>query len=150
MYCRNFNTTAIKRLSYGEQFTTIQSVADFIIGHQEYLKAAGFVFDNYDGTTQSVQDWATALKEFMFWTQHNWSQGSLLTVSPGAQKLTITVPVGVADNLLDGFYEYNVLGSDGVPLDVKNINVNRQFQEFTITTSSFRTIQCMNYPKPFG
>lgn len=132
---RNFNTTVIKRLSYGEQFTTIQSVADFIIGHQEYLKSTGFVFDNYDGTNQIVQDWTTSLKEFMFWTQHNWSVGSLLTVSPGAQKLKITVPVGVADNLLDGFYEYNVLGSDGVPLDVKNIDVNRQFQEFVITTT---------------
>jgi len=132
---RNFNTTTIRRLSYGEQFTTIQQVADFIIGHQEFLKASGFVFDNYDGTTQSVQDWTTALKEFMFWTQHNWAVGSLLTVSPGAQKLTINVPVGVADNLLDGFYEYNVLGSNGVPLDTSNINVNRQFQEFIITTT---------------
>lgn len=132
---RNFNTTVIKRLSYGEQFQSIQQVADFLLGHQEYLKASGLVFDNYDGTTQTVQDWTTALKEFMFWTQHNWAQGSLLTVSPGAQRLTVQVAVGVADNLLDGFYEYNILGSNGSPLDTKNINVDRKFQEVTVTTT---------------
>ena len=142
---RNFNKTQIKRLSYGTQYNTIQEVADFILGHQEYLKDQGFLFDNYDGTTQSVQDWTTSLKEFMFWTQHNWAVGSLLTVSPGAQKLTITTPVGVAANLLDTFYDYNILGSNGSPLDYRNIDVLRDFQTFTITTTD--TTEGMYYLK---
>jgi hypothetical protein len=131
---RNFNTTVIRRLSYGDEFNSIQGVVDFLLGYQEFLKANGFVFNNYDNRNQVVQDWTTSCKEFMFWTRHNWAVGSLITLSPGAEKLQIEIPVGVADNILNSFYDYNVLTGDGQPIDPKNIDVSRDFQKFVITT----------------
>jgi hypothetical protein len=72
----------------------------------------------------------------MFWTRQNWAVGSLITLSPAAQKLDITVPVGVADNLLDGFYNYQILKGDGKPLTPQFINVNRSFQNITVETTN--------------
>ena len=128
---RKFNI-GLKKLSYGTQLESIQAVVDFILGYEQYLKSIGFVFDRYDAENKVSHDWTTSCKEFMFWTTYNWAAGALITLSPGAERLDITVPVGVADNILDGFYDYQVLKADGKPLQPNFINVNRGFQNITI------------------
>ncbi len=133
---RRFNTLAVKRVSYGTLFTTIQSVVDFLLGYESYLKSLGFVFDRYDPENQVSQDWLSSAKEFMFWTKHNWELGSLIAISPMAQKTQVTIPVGVADNILDGFYDYEVLKGDGKPLEPRFINVNRSFQNISVETTN--------------
>ena len=131
---RNFNELVVKKLSYGTKFTTIQQVVDFLLGYEHYLKSVGFIFTNYDPENQVSQDWLTACKEFMFWTKHNWAVGSLLTLSPSAEKIDLTTPIGVSDSLLDGFYDYQILKADGKPLYPRFINVNRSFQNITVET----------------
>ena len=133
---RTFNTLAVKRLSYGTQFTNIQQVVDFLLGYESYLKGVGFTFDRYDSLNKTSQDWLSVCKEFMFWTKHNWEIGSLISLSAAAEKINITIPVGVADNILDGFYDYQILKGDGKPLDPRYINVNRSFQNVTVETTN--------------
>ena len=128
---RNFNRFRTINVTYGTRFNTVQEVVDFLLGYEEYLKSQGFIFDNYSSDNQAMQDFTTSAKEFMFWTRNEWAIGSLLAVSPGAEQIKITVPVGVVDNLLDGFYDYNILTDTGQPMEVKNFDVNREFQTFT-------------------
>jgi hypothetical protein len=131
---RNFNKLRVKQLYYGTILTSLQQVVDFLLGYQEYLKSVGFIFDSYDPTNSTSYDWFTAAKEFMFWSKHNWSVGALLTLSPSAAKIKIQFSIGVADNILDSFYDYQILKNDGTPLRPRYINVNRDFKELTITT----------------
>jgi hypothetical protein len=133
---RTFNVLSDQRLSYGTILTNIQQVVDFLLGYESWLKSQGFIFDNYDPQNQVSQDWLSASKEFMFWTKHNWEIGSIIALSPAAQKLQVTVPVGVADNILDGFYDYQILKGDGKPLPIRFINVNRTFQNVSVTTTN--------------
>jgi len=133
---RNFNSLKIQKLSYGTRLPTVQSVVDFLLGYEHYLKSIGFKFDNYNIDIQENEDWITASKEFLFWTKQNWSVGSLLTLSPAANKLYISTPIGVSDSLLDSFYDYNVLKVDGKPLIPSFINVNRDFQSLTVETTN--------------
>jgi hypothetical protein len=133
---RNFNKFSLNKLSYGTTLNSIQGVVDFLLGYEEYLKAQGIVFENYDPDNQVIQDFTTACKEFMYWTSHNWAVGSLITISPGAERLKISVPVGVADNLFDGFYDYNVLTDNGEAIQPQNIDVLRDFQTFVISTTN--------------
>lgn len=128
---RKFNI-GLKKLSYGTKLESVQLVVDFILGYEQYLKSIGFNFDRYDAVNKVPHDWTTSCKEFMFWTTYNWASGALITLSPGAERLDITVPIGVADNILDGFYDYQVLKADGKPLAPNFINVNRSFQNITI------------------
>ena len=131
---RQFNRSRIKELSYNTVFSDIQTVVDFILGHQEYLKSIGFVFDSYNPELKEAEDWLTSVKEFMFWSRHNWSTGSLLALSPAAKKVTVNLSLGVADNLLDSFYDYQVFKNDGTPLNPRNINVNRSFRSVVLST----------------
>jgi hypothetical protein len=132
---RNFNTLKIQKLSYGTNLSTRQDVVDFLLGYEVYLKSIGFEFDNYNPEMQANEDWFTSVKEFLFWTKQSWPVGSLLTLSPAANRLKINVSVGVADSLLDSFYDYNVLKGDGKPLLPNFINVNREFQSLTVETT---------------
>lgn len=131
----NFNKLVVQRLGYGTVLTSIQQVVDFLLGYEQYLISIGLSFDQYDPSTQTAKDWFTSAKEFMFWTKHNWAEGSLLTLSPAADKLEINIGVGVADNLLDIFYEYQIYKSDGTVLSPNFINVNREIQKISISTT---------------
>ena len=131
---RNFNKTKIKILVYGEILASVQEVVDFFQGYEEFLKSKGLVFDGYDPETQSTKDWSTSSKEFMYWTKHNWSVGSLITFSPIADRIEFNIPIGVADNLLDSFYGYQILKNDGLPLRPEFINVSRDFQNLIVST----------------
>lgn len=131
-----FNTFRIRTLVYGSILSSIQDVVDFIFGYDYYLKSQGFVFEGYDSETAAPTDWNTSIKEFMFWTKHNWEVGSILIVSPSANGVQLSNSTGVVDNLLNSFYDYSVLKGDGTPLEQNFINVFRGFQEFKISPTN--------------
>jgi hypothetical protein len=142
---KNFNKFVLNKLVYGSELTSIQAVVDFLLGYEEYLKSIGFVVDSYDFENKVSKDWTTSSKEFMFWTRHNWALGSVITLSPFADRIKIEVPVGVVDSLIDDFYDYNILQGNGQPLEPRFVNVARDFQTFEITTTN--TVQGIYYLK---
>ncbi len=130
-----FNKTETKKIAYSTVLPTLQSVADFLYGYEQYLLSLGIVFDEYNYTTQSVNDWSTSIKEFLFWSKHNWAEGQLITLSPAAYKFDIRFLMGSVDNLLDSFYEYTIFKKDGNILLPAFINVNRDYQTFSISVT---------------
>jgi len=71
-----WNQTSVKVAPYGKQFSTVQSVVDFLLGYEQYLISQGFVFNDFNKKLSSVANWSTSAKEFMFWTLQNWSSGN--------------------------------------------------------------------------
>lgn len=131
---KNFNKNRVAKLLYGTVFATLQEVVDFLLGYQQYLLSVGFVFDSYNAEQGVSNDFMTSVKEFMFWTRHNWQVGALIAVSPISAQVKIFAPVGTVDNLLDSFYDYAILKSDGTALEPAFIQVKRDFQEFTLSS----------------
>ena len=60
-------------IPYGYNFSNIQEVVDFILGYGEWLKDQGFIFDEFNSGLNSVANWETSAKEFMFWTTQSWT-----------------------------------------------------------------------------
>lgn len=131
-----FNRSSVKTIPYGAVFTTIQDLVDFIFGYEQYLIDQGFEFNQYDVDLAVPRNWTTSVKELLFWSKHNWSAGSLISLSPSANKITINIQVGVLENLLDSFFEYSIFQSDGNLISAEQINVNRQFRKVEIDTVS--------------
>ena len=119
-------------MQYGTVKTTIQEVADFLFGYGAYLEDQGIVFDGYNAELQAARDWTTSVREFLYWTSHNWGVGSIVTVSPSADELVIKIPLGTVDSLLDSFYDYSILKSDGKSLSSVYLDVNRDYQTFAL------------------
>jgi len=128
-----FNTFRVKRIPYNFIAYTVQEVVDIILGYSEWLKGQGVVFDEFNKDLSTPSDWLLSAKEFMFWTTHNWAVGSLITLSPAATKLKVSNVGSVVENLLDGFYEYNIFKNDGTKIPSTNIQVYRGYDEFSLT-----------------
>jgi len=133
-----FDRTETQRIPYGTNLLTIQDVVDFLLGYGEYLKDQGIQFEEYSNDLQAVANWETSAKEFMFWTTHNWAPGAVISLSPGAIKLKINSTGGVANNILDSFFDYTILKSDGTKLSPENIDVFRGYNEFHIVPVNIR------------
>jgi len=103
----------VSEVSYGTTFSDVQSVVDFILGYGEYLKAQGFVFDNFNSNITSIEDWKLSAKEFMFWTLQNWKEGTLLTISPSANIIKFEKEYAVVDDVFNNFFDYSLLKADG-------------------------------------
>ena len=129
---KSFSDVFVDEMAYGTLLTEIQDVVDFLLGYGEYLKTQGFVFDHFEGNQRVVLDWRHTAKEFLFWTTQNWAAGSVLTLSPGAEKLTITTQNAMVDNIFDGFYGYSLLKADGQKLMEELSNLGRSPNEFTL------------------
>ena len=70
-----WDKTEEQTLLYGATLSTVQEVVDFIMGYSAWLSDAGFVFDEFNAALNSVNNWETSAKEFMFWSTQNWSTG---------------------------------------------------------------------------
>ena len=131
---KTFDKLNLKQMVYGTVLKTIQEVVNFLLGYEEYLKTIGLSFDRYNSETQTAYNWQTSCKEFLFWTKHNWAVGSLLTLSPSAEQIDVKLALGVADDLFDSFYDYQIFQSDGTRLLPIHINVTRDFQSLSVST----------------
>ena len=79
----NYQET-VQTIPYGYVFDTIQDVADFLFGYGQWLEAEGFKFNKYSNEIKEILNWKTSVSEFLFWTTQEWTAGSAITVSPGA------------------------------------------------------------------
>jgi hypothetical protein len=135
---KSWDTTVKLTLGYGTKLATVQEVVDFLQGYGAYLTDQGFVFDDYNTELKSITNWETAVKEFLFWTTQNWGEGAVLSLSPAANKLTLTTTKSVVNDLLDQFYGYKIFRVDGQKLDPEFSNTyrNDDANEFSLTPAN--------------
>jgi hypothetical protein len=135
---KSWDTTLPLTLSYGTKLATVQEVVDFLQGYGAYLSNQGFVFDDFNTTLRAITNWETAVKEFMFWTTQNWGDGAVLSLSPAANRITISTTNSVVNDLLDPFYGYKIFRVDGQKLEPEFTNTYRNDDEnsFSLTPVS--------------
>jgi hypothetical protein len=110
---------------YGTLLSSVQEVADFMTGYENYLVKQGFVFDFFNQETNAVEDMKLCIQEFMFWVTQNWDNGTVLTVSPVANNVTFEREYFVVDDIYDSFYDYNLLTGEGNRISKEFSNIFR-------------------------
>jgi len=127
---------------YGTSFYSIQEVFDLMIGYGAWLESQGFVFDYIQPDFNQILNWEFSGKEFLFWTTQNWSDGSLITISPFAQQIKFSTTsnsgpaiYGVIDDITNQFYEYSLITADGSAFSVTGFSLSREDGEFTIVSN---------------
>ena len=129
---RNFDASKPTQLAYGTSFTNSQDVVDFLLGYGKRLIDLGFDFNYVE--EQEINNWDQAAKEFVFWTTQGWSSGTVITISPAANKFNFKKDYYVVDDLNDKFYPYSVLTANGLPLDSEFSSLYRDENSFGIQT----------------
>jgi hypothetical protein len=136
MIHKSWDTRNLQTLAYGTKLTSIQEVVDFIEGYGVYLEEQGFVFDDFNAPIALVSNWETSIKEFMFWTTQNWAEGSVISLSPAANRLRFNSNLTVVEDITDQFNGYSVCRVDGQKLDPEFIQVYRSGNEFVLEPES--------------
>jgi len=108
---RNFYKNNTYKLDYNTVIPTVQETVDFILGYGNYLEENGFIFDFFNTAFESVENFSLAAKEFLFFTSQAWSSGTLLTVSPAANKLKFVRDNYIVANVESG--RNSILNSEG-------------------------------------
>ena len=103
----------LQEMQYGTLLREKQDVVDLLLGYQEYLKIAGFKFNNFNQEIEEIENWVLSAKEFLFWTTQAWDSGTILTLSPSARQIEFTKEYTVVDDIYDNFYDYSLLKADG-------------------------------------
>jgi hypothetical protein len=112
-------------MPYGTLLSSVQEVVDFMAGYENHLINQGFIFDFFNQDTSAVEDMKLCIQEFMFWVTQNWDVGTVLTVSPVANKASFEREYFVVDNIYDSFYDYNLLTGDGNRISKEFTNIFR-------------------------
>ncbi len=124
----------VTQIPYGISYKSIQEVYDLMIGYGRWLTIQGFEFSDHNPTLESVIDWNFSAKEFLFWTTQKWADGSVITLSPFADRIVFKSNDTVVANLFDSFYQYSIARADGTPFPQEDLSVTRLDDVCTIST----------------
>jgi len=134
LFKSNFETVA-QSLAYGTTLRTSQEVVDFLLGYGKQLQKIGFDF-NFVEEDGSVNNWDQIAREFLFWTTQGWAAGTVITLSPAANKFNFQKDYYVVDNINDEFYPYSILQANGEPLSSEFSSLLRNQNSFGIQTEN--------------
>ena len=129
------------QIDYGTEFKSVDDVFDFLVNYGRHLESEGWIFDSYNSDTNTNSDWLYAGKEFLFWSLGGWGTGSIIALSPSANKITFKPAQGVVANVEDIVGStYSVLDSNGLPIDNATTTVVRDGNKLTLTDDNSRPI----------
>ena len=125
--------TTMQTVPYGHVFDTIQQVVDFLMGYGKWLESQGFVFDKFSNEIKEVLNWKTSVSEFLFWTTQQWTAGSAITVSPGADGFHLNTKDSIVGKLRNLAGDYSLLDAGGRKINIGDVKTKRLGKTFDIS-----------------
>jgi hypothetical protein len=127
---KNFYDT-VQVIPYGTDFYNVQEVAQFLISYGEYLQSQGVKYEEIENGIP-IQ-WEQMIAEFLYWAQTGWDVGSIATINPSANLITIDKESRIVQPLTLGQKNF-VLNQDLYPISTSNLNVVRNGTAFAAKT----------------
>ena len=131
-------TTNIKQIPYGYIFTSLSSVCDFLLSYGAWLESQGLIFNNmYNGYTLN---WNQMAQEFLYFADQGWQANTMINLNPCATTITAGQPISIVDTIASLTPENMLLDQNRTVLDVSKMVVNRDGNQFSVTTTNGQTI----------
>jgi hypothetical protein len=116
---------------YGTIFYSIQEVSQFIMNYNAYLVDKGMKFNEVEAGTEI--NWELMVKQFMYWSQLGWDDGSLITLNPAATDLVFDKDGSIVQPLTLQQQNF-ILNQDLYPIEINTLCVNRDGTLFKVHT----------------
>ena len=134
-YYTKFNRYLLN-IPYGTVFTTLQQVANFICGYEQYLRLQGFTFNYFDQTLNKIKNWMLSTEEFLFWKQQNWAVNSSIVLSPFSSRGQVNISNVFVDGIENSYFGTKVMDHNFTILGDDAYTVARAPGEFVINLDS--------------
>ena len=131
-------TNNVAQIPYGYLFTSTTEVVDFILSYGAYLESQGLVFDNVENGY--TLNWRQMAQEFLYYAAQGWTPGTMINLNPSATTIKATQPISIVDTIASTSPENMLLDQNRQALDVSQMIVNRNGNEFSVTTTNGQTI----------
>jgi hypothetical protein len=131
-------TTVTAQIPYGYTFTTLASVCDFLLSYGAYLETQGLTFNNIFNNYELT--WNQMCQEFLYFATQGWTPGTIINLNPCATKITASRPISIVDTIASVTPENMLLDQNRKAIDVSTMVVNREGNEFSITSTTNQTI----------
>ena len=126
---RDYSQT-VEIVEYGSIFRKPQDLAQFLASYGSYLISQGCEYELIESGVQL--DWNQMIGEFLYWAQIGFSQGSVITLNPAANTLSINAenlivqPLFIHDNNF-------VLNQNLYPIENRDLSIVRENTSFSVT-----------------
>ena len=127
---KDYSSTEVL-VPYGTTFYSIQEVAQFIMSYNAYLTDKGMKFNEVQAGTEI--NWELMVKQFMYWTQMGWEDGSLITLNPAATDLVFDKEGSIVQPLTIQQQNF-ILNQDLYPVQINTLCINRDGTLFKVHT----------------
>jgi len=131
-------TKTVVPVPYGFIFSSLSSVADFLLSYGKFLETQGLTFDNQ--ANGYVLSWQQMVTEFLYWSQQGWSEDALINLNPLAFSLSITRDDAVVDSIKAQTSEDLLLDQNRRELPTRNLNIVRVDNTFTVQPLNDQTL----------
>ena len=134
-------TDSVNSILYGTILPTRQDVFDFLIGYGRWLESQGWVFDQFDNDSNVVYNWLQSAKEFLFWSQGTWDNGTFITLSPSADTIKYHRDFGnvqYVNGIISGTYP--IVDRANNPIQPQDITVLRDQGTVTVQANNAQGI----------
>lgn len=135
-------TTTVAQVPYGYTFTNTTMVVDFILSYGKYLESQGLIFD--DRENGYTLNWSQMATEFLYFSQQGWATGTLINLNPAATTLRAVRSGAVVDTIISTSPENLLLDQNRQTLPTRDLIINREGNEFQITSPGNQTISFLN------
>lgn len=129
------------KVPYGYTFTNTTIVADFLLSYGAYLESQGMVFDSRENGY--ILNWNQMVNEFLYFSTQGWADGTVINLNPAANKLMITRPNAIVDDINVQTLEQQVLNQDSKTFSTRNLIIDRYDNTFVVESVTGDTINLL-------
>jgi hypothetical protein len=131
-------TQNVVQVPYGYVFTNQTVVADFLLSYGALLESQGLVFD--DRENGKTLNWNQMVQEFLYWADQGWMTGSVISLNPTAQQLTIVTPEAIVDSIVTQTPENLILDQNRTTIPSAQLVIDRYENTFKVNSLNEQTI----------
>ena len=121
---------------YGYEFNSMQQIVDFLISYERFLIAQGFTFNDIEEELAEIKNWKLSVREFLFWAQQGWKEGSILVMSPVSNVINVVTNGSIVDEVTDSQYGSRVLDQNFKLIKNTYYNIVRTPTNFKFTLTN--------------
>ena len=118
---------------YGFEFASQQQLVDFLISYERFLLGQGFTFQELNPNLNEIGNWTLSAQEFLYWAQQGWATGSIIVLSPVANRLNVVSITSTVDGISDTQYGSRIVDQNFKLVKNVNYQVTRSSGNFSIT-----------------
>ena len=128
------STDITERVYYETEYTSTQSLFNFLIALGRYQARAGYDLSTYDTSIGDTRDWLFGAKQYLFWTTGSWQVGNTIEISPLAGNLKFNPPNGFVAKINRSERDmFSIMDQTGKAIEPTECDIVREGTSIEIT-----------------